>query len=130
MNTEQKIKNIRELKDFTQEYMAEQLGITQAAYSKIETGQTKLTPNKILDIAEIFDMDASDLMAYDMQKYFNSFNNVKGSNNGSTITHDESIKNLYDEVVALHKDKITLLEKLLNSTEKDLIKYRKKYGEL
>ena len=130
MNTEQKIKNIRELKDFTQEYMAEQLGITQAAYSKIETGQTKLTPNKISDIAEIFDMDASDLMAYDMQKYFNSFNNVKVSNNGSTITQDETIKNLYDEVVALHKDKITLLEKLLNSTEKDLIKYRKKYGEL
>lgn len=130
MSTEQKIKNIRELKDFTQEYMAEQLGITQAAYSKIETGQTKLTPNKISDIAEIFDMDASDLMAYDMQKYFNSFNNVKRSNNGSTITQDESIKNLYDEVVALHKDKITLLEKLLNSTEKDLIKYRKKYGEL
>lgn len=110
--------------------MAEQLGITQAAYSKIETGQTKLTPNKISDIAEIFDMDASDLMAYDMQKYFNSFNNVKVSNNGSTITQDETIKNLYDEVVALHKDKITLLEKLLNSTEKDLIKYRKKYGEL
>ena len=130
MNTEQKIKNIRELKDFTQEYMAEQLGITQAAYSKIETGQTKLTPNKISDIAEIFEMDASDLMAYDMQKYFNSFNNVKRSNNGSTITQDESIKNLYDEVVALHKDKITLLEKLLNSTERDLIKYRKKYGEL
>ena len=130
MNTEQKIKSIRELKNLTQEYMAEQLGITQAAYSKIETGQTKLTPNKISDIAEIFDMDASDLMAYDMQKYFNSFNNVKRSNNGSTITQDESIKNLYDEVVALYKDKITLLEKLLNSTEKDLIKYRKKYGEL
>lgn len=130
MNTEQKIKNIRELKDFTQEYMAEQLGITQAAYSKIETGQTKLTPNKISDIAEIFDMDASDLIDLDMQKYFNNLRNVKGSNNGITITHDETIKNLYDEVVALHKDKITLLEKLLNSTEKDLIKYRKKYGEL
>lgn len=130
MNTEQKIKNIRELKDFTQEYMAEQLGITQAAYSKIETGQTKLTSNKISDIAEIFDMDASDLIDLDMQKYFNNLRNVKGSNNGITITQDETIKNLYDEVVALHKDKITLLEKLLNSTEKDLIKYRKKYGEL
>ena len=130
MNTEQKIKNIRELKDFTQEYMAEQLGITQAAYSKIETGQTKLTPNKISDIAEIFDMDASDLIDLDMQKYFNNLRNVKGSNNGITITQDETIKKFYDEVVALHKDKITLLEKLLNSTEKDLIKYRKKYGEL
>lgn len=130
MNTEQKIKNIRELKDFTQEYMAEQLGITQAAYSKIETGQTKLTPNKISDIAEIFDMDASDLIDLDMQKYFNNLRNVKGSNNGITITQDETIKKFYDEVVTLHKDKITLLEKLLNSTEKDLIKYRKKYGEL
>ncbi|HLV46675.1 MAG TPA: helix-turn-helix transcriptional regulator [Flavobacterium sp.] len=125
MLIEEKIKSIREAKGFTQEYMAEQLGITQAAYSKIESGQTKLTMNKITDIATIFEMDVNDLMSYDTQKYFNSFNNVKGSNNGSTITNTDSeiLKKLYE-------DKIVLLEKLLNATEKELIKYREKYGEL
>lgn len=124
MNTEDKIKSIRELKNFTQEYMAEKLGITQAAYSKIENGQTKLTMNKIADIATVFEMDINDLMAYDTQKYFNSFNNVKGNNNGSTIikSQDEVLKQLYE-------DKIILLEKLLLETEKQLDKYRKMYGD-
>lgn len=33
-----KIKSIRELKNLTQEYMAEKLDISQAAYSKLEKG--------------------------------------------------------------------------------------------
>lgn len=32
----QNVKSIRELKNYTQEYMSEQLGMTQAGYSKIE----------------------------------------------------------------------------------------------
>lgn len=125
MLIEEKIKSIREAKGFTQEYMAEQLGITQAAYSKIENGQTKLTISKMHDIAQVFEMEVSDLEVYDAQKYFNSFNNVKGSNNGSTITNtdNETLKKLYE-------DKIVLLEKLLTATEKELLKYREKYGEL
>src|SRR5690554_469032 len=125
MTTEEKIKSIRELKNFTQEFMADKLGITQAAYSKIENGQTKLTMNKIVDIATIFEMDVNDLMAYDTQKYFNSFNNVKGSNNGSTI-----VKSQDDTVKKLYEDKILLLEKLLFETEKQLDKYRKTYGDI
>src|SRR5690606_8920416 len=125
MLIEEKIKSIREAKGFTQEYMAEQLGITQAAYSKIESGQTKLTMNKITDIVMIFEMEVKYLMTNDIQKNLNSFNNVKGSNNVSTITNTDSeiLKKLYE-------DKIVLLEKLLNATEKELIKYREKYGEL
>lgn len=125
MTTEEKIKSIRELKNFTQEFMADKLGITQAAYSKIESGQTKLTMNKIVDIATIFEMDVNDLMAYDTQKYFNSFNNVKESNIYSSVTkiEDETLKKLYE-------DKILLLEKLLFETEKQLDKYRKTYGDI
>jgi len=125
MTTEEKIKSIRELKNFTQEFMADKLGITQAAYSKIENGQTKLTMNKIVDIATIFEMDVNDLMAYDTQKYFNSFNNVKESNIYSSVTkiEDETLKKLYE-------DKILLLEKLLFETEKQLDKYRKTYGDI
>lgn len=124
MLIEEKIKSIRELKNYTQGYMAEELGITQAAYSKIESGQTKLTVSKINDIAQIFDMPVEDLVAYDSQRYFNSFNNVKGSNNGSVINGDVEL------ITKLYEDKINLLERLLHATENELLRYKEKYGEL
>lgn len=121
-----KIKNIRELKNLTQEYMAEKLDISQAAYSKLEKGDIKVSSDKLSQIASILDVKPEDITSFDSQKYFNSFNNVKGSNNGSIIIgadETELIKKLYE-------DKISLLEKLLSNTEKELKNYKTKYGEL
>ena len=121
---EEKIRNLRELKNLTQEYMAEQLGITQAGYSKIESGNTKLTYNKIEEISKVLGVQTEELLAFDSQKYFNSFNNVKGSNNGSVTikVEDGDIKSLYE-------DKIRLLEKLLYNTERELQSYKDRYGD-
>lgn len=121
-----KIKNIRELKNFTQEYMAEKLDISQAAYSKLEKGDIKVSSEKLSQIAKILDVNPEDITSFDSQKYFNSFNNVKGSNNGSIIIgadETELIKKLYE-------DKVLLLEKLLSNTEKELKNYKTRYGEL
>jgi len=122
---EEKIKTFRELKNFTQEYMAEKLGISQAAYSKIESGATKLSYSKIVDIAKVFEVQVEELLAFDSQKHFNSFNNVKGSNNGSvTINVEEG------DIKTLYEDKIRLLEKLLYITESELNKYKNRFGDL
>lgn len=122
---EEKIRNMRELKNFTQEYMAEKLGITQAGYSKIESGATKLSYNKIEEISKVLGVQTEELLAFDSQKYFNSFNNVKGSNNGSVTikVEDGDIKKLYE-------DKIRLLEKLLYNTERELQTYKDRFGDL
>ena len=119
-----KIKNIRELKNLTQEYMAERLDISQSAYSKLEKGNIKVSQEKLSQIANILEVKPEDISSFDSQKYFNSFNNVKGSNNGSIIigTDEELIKGLYE-------DKISLLEKLLEKTEKELLKYKNKFGD-
>ena len=119
-----KIKNIRELKNLTQEYMAERLDISQSAYSKLEKGNIKVSQEKLSQIANILEVKPEDISSFDSQKYFNSFNNVKGSNNGSIIigTDEELIKGLYE-------DKISLLEKLLEKTEKELLKFKNKFGD-
>ena len=122
---EEKIKTMRELKNLTQEYMAEKLGITQAGYSKIESGATKISYDKIVDISKILGVQTEELLAFDSQKYFNSFNNVKGSNNGSvTIKIEEG------DVKTLYEDKIKLLQKLLDKTETELEKYKYKFGDI
>lgn len=115
------IRKMRELRNFTQEYMANQLGITQAGYSKIESGTTDITFSKIEEIAGILSVTPADLVAFDSQKYFNSFNNVEGSNNGSVIIDMKT-----DEIKKLYEDKISLLERLLGIAETDLSKYRNK----
>ncbi len=122
---EEKIKTMRELKNLTQEYMAEKLGITQAGYSKIESGATKISYDKIVDISKILGVQTEELLAFDSQKYFNSFNNVKGSNNGSvTIKIEEG------DIKSLYEDKISLLTRLLEMTEIELEKYKKKFGDI
>lgn len=124
---EHKIKNIRELKNLTQEYMAERLDISQAAYSKIEKGETKISEEKLIQIAQALEMKPEDIKAFDSQKYFNSVGNVEGDFSGSIIIgigiEELTIKKLYE-------DKISLLEELLKHHKNELSKYQSKYGEL
>jgi len=56
------IKQIRELKSFTQEYMANELGISQPAYVKIEQGLTVLKVDRLQQIADILEVDLSVLL--------------------------------------------------------------------
>ena len=111
-----KIKNIRELKNFTQEYMAEKLDISQAAYSKMEKGDTKISQDKLNKIAEILEVNPDDITDFDNKKVLNSFNNVKGSNNG-IITYNEKDMILIRQ---LYEDKVALLEKLLQKSEEEI----------
>ena len=110
-----RIKKIRELKNFTQEHMAKQLRMSQTGYSKIECGESDVTYSKLQEIAKVLGITTEELVLFDQQKYFNSFNNVKGNNNGSIVIND-----IADELRGLYQDKIKLLERLLEAKEKEL----------
>lgn len=51
------IRRIRESKDYTQDYLAVKLNISQNAYSKIELGYTKITVERLFQIAQILEVD-------------------------------------------------------------------------
>lgn len=121
----EKIKNIRELKNLTQEYVAKKLDMTQAGYSKLESGKTDITFSQLEDIAKVLGVSVEDLIAFDNQKFFHSFNNVKGNNNGSITVRMES-----NEIKKLYEDKINLLERLLKNRENELNRYKDKFGEV
>ncbi len=122
-----KIKNIRELKNYTQEYMAERLGVTQAGYSKIEKGKTSLSYEKLVEIGRILDVSVEDIISFDYDRYFNNFNKITGNNNGSILINTDNNTSALKE---LYEDKIQLLEKLLNITENELERYKDKFGEI
>ncbi|WP_439582421.1 helix-turn-helix domain-containing protein [Dyadobacter bucti] len=64
-----KIKKFRDQKGYSQDFMAERLGISQNAFHKIETGQTKLKANTLQQIADILEVDAIKLLNDDGGKF-------------------------------------------------------------
>lgn len=59
------IRKIREYRDYTQDYLAAKLKISQNAYSKIELGYSKLTIDRLFQISSILEVEAADLLTLD-----------------------------------------------------------------
>jgi transcriptional regulator with XRE-family HTH domain len=56
------IRNKREELNYTQEYLAAKLHISQNAYSKIELGYTKITVERLFQVAEVLDCSITELI--------------------------------------------------------------------
>ena len=56
------IRHKREYRNYTQEYLAHKLNISQNAYSKIELGYTKITLERLFQISDILEFDAAELI--------------------------------------------------------------------
>ncbi|WP_293299103.1 helix-turn-helix transcriptional regulator [Pedobacter sp. UBA4863] len=57
-----KIRKLRENKNFSQEYLAKKIGISQNAYSKIELGYSKITLDRLIHISHILEINATELL--------------------------------------------------------------------
>jgi len=104
-----KIKKLRELHNYTQEYMAIELEMTQAGYSKIETGDTDVPFSRLENIAKILDVKVTDLINFD-EKVLLNYGNVGTNEGNGTVNNyrdDEMIKKLEQQYEA----RITSLEK-------------------
>ena len=57
------IRKIREHKNYTQEFLAAKLDISQNAYSKIELGYSKISLERLFQISEVLEIDSVKLLA-------------------------------------------------------------------
>jgi transcriptional regulator with XRE-family HTH domain len=62
------IRKKREQKNYTQEYLAYKLNISQNAYSKIELGYTKITVERLFQIADVLEVNAAELLDADQDE--------------------------------------------------------------
>lgn len=108
------IRKLRELRNFTQGYMAEQLGISQSNYARIESNDISLSEERLLKIAEVLETDKNSILGFD-DKYVFNIHNPQHSNNG--IVHQYQIS---PEIKQLYEDKIKLLEARVKDLEKRL----------
>jgi DNA-binding XRE family transcriptional regulator len=57
------IRHLRRKKEYSQEYMAAHLDISQNAYSKLETGKIPMTIDRLCEVARILDIAPTELLA-------------------------------------------------------------------
>ncbi|RZK40858.1 MAG: XRE family transcriptional regulator [Pedobacter sp.] len=63
------IRKVREFRNYTQDYLAAKLEISQNAYSKIELGYSKITLDRLFHIAIILELPIIELLEFDAEKY-------------------------------------------------------------
>lgn len=111
-NPEIKIKQVRELKNFTQEYVATQLGLTTRAYSKIESGETQLTINRLNEISKILEVDPVEVLGFDDKQVFNNCRQ-EGNIGINHINVPEKLIQQYEKTIQILEDEVTLLKNFL-----------------
>lgn len=115
MGMHDKIRMMREFRQLSQEDMAEKMNMSPSGYAKIERGETRLQYDKLVQIAQIFNVSLSDLVDNDKGVIF--FMNENGNNTSANYySGDHSI------MFEIEKLKLQLIHKdeLLDQKEKEL----------
>lgn len=100
-----KIKTIREMKNFTQEYVAEKLEMSQSNYSRIERNEINLPIKTLQTIADIFDITLTELIEFDAKYFFNQVNNQTINGDIKNQSNSELLQKAYeDHINSLNKE--------------------------
>ncbi|MGV0922721.1 helix-turn-helix transcriptional regulator [Empedobacter tilapiae] len=107
------IRKIRESKGYSQEYMAQEMNLSQRAYSKIENCETKLDWEKLKIISKILEIEIGDLINYDKNSKINhhDFKHTSSSDLAVFISLYE------DRILRIEKEMDFLREIVLNNTQ-------------
>lgn len=111
MKINEKIRQLREQHQLSQENMADKLGMSVTGYAKIERGEVRSNLPRLEQISEVFDMDICELLSYGENEkvYFN--NSVTESTNSNNFLFAVGNDNLEKAIQQLqliisHKDEL------------------------
>jgi transcriptional regulator with XRE-family HTH domain len=116
MKVGDRIKKFRELKNYTQQYMADQLELSISGYGKIERDETDISVSRLEKIAAILGVDIQTILSFDEKHIFN-FNNQQEAfgivhNNYSMQTE------LLEKMILQYKEENAYLRELVKSLAK------------
>lgn len=129
MKVHEKVRKIRELKNFSQENMAEQLQMSVNGYEKIERGEVGLQMDKLEKIADVLGMDVVDLLTVEKNLVFLNMENSTNSANYYAsqeryVIEIEKLKqqNGYLRAILMEKEKLITWQKQQLDSLNELIR--------
>ena len=111
------IRKLREKKGFSQQFVAERLGINQSTYNKLERDMSNITLDRLYRIADVFEEDITTVLDIGKKNIINHRHN-QGNGYVETINNDyksivEEVKSAYEKMIAIKDEQIILLKSLL-----------------
>ncbi|MFL9483807.1 helix-turn-helix transcriptional regulator [Chitinophagaceae bacterium LWZ2-11] len=117
-----KLKLLREVHNYTQEYVAGVLDISQNTYSLIEKGESKITIDRLDKLAHLYKMDVTDLIRFNEHTYIHTITHSQGvCSQNVTINHplsDEERKMFQSTIERLERENEKLHKLIEKITEK------------
>lgn len=108
----QKIKMVRELRNYTQQHVGDLLSMTQSAYSKLEKSND-IPYSTLEQLAKIFDVPIEDVICFNESLVFNLNNNKKA--NGLVINQvSKNEKRLYEDYIESLKSEVAHLKQVID----------------
>ena len=138
MKINEKIRQLREQHQLSQENMADKLGMSVTGYAKIERGEVRSNLPRLEQISEVFDMDICELLSYgETEKvYFNnSVTESTNSNNSNNFLFAVGNDNLEKAIQQLqliisHKDELLAQkDKIILGLEREVALLRNMHKE-
>ena len=131
MKINEKIRQLREQHQLSQENMADKLGMSVTGYGKIERGEVRSNLSRLEQISEVFNMDICELLSMGGAEkvYFN--NTVTESSNSNNFLFAIGNENLEKTIQQLqlmlsHKDELLAQkDKIINGLEREIALLRK-----
>lgn len=107
----EKIKQVREYKFYSREFLADSLNISYRAFANIESGKTDLTVKRLYQILAVLGVSYNELISFGI-KSIKSENNLEKSIDFETHNLLLSSK---DEIIKELREKISLLNVINNN---------------
>lgn len=112
------IKKMRELKNYTQAYMASQLDLSIGGYGKIERDETDVTLSRLNEIAKVLGTSLATLLEFNTSNIFNHYDNKNILQN--TLFQNQQMLNEkgLGELIEKLNEEIKKLKKSIANIEK------------
>uniref|UniRef100_UPI00404A2595 helix-turn-helix domain-containing protein n=1 Tax=Flavobacterium sp. TaxID=239 RepID=UPI00404A2595 len=108
-----KLKKMRKEKGWTQEWVADQLHLSQSAYARIENGESHSWANHFESICNIYDITPEDLIKLESVTINN---NQKGGNSTNAFV----INQLSDKLIEQYEFRLKEKDEIINTLKNQL----------
>jgi transcriptional regulator with XRE-family HTH domain len=108
-----KIKKLRELRNYTQEFMAGKLQMSANGYGKIERDETDISYSRMQQISDILGVTPSDIINFDENAIFNK----KQANLSRGEVQDQE-RTIYEQEISHLKQENGYLKEIIDLMKK------------
>lgn len=112
----ERLRQIRLKKNYSQEYVASKIGLSQKAYSKIENNETRLNVETLLILSDVLETPIAEFFTNSQNPILNDFSSARtGDNVIYKQKNDKKMEELYNKLLASKDEVIRSKEEEIKS---------------